>query len=223
MMLSSIFKLLLVAAQDTVTILHSPVDCNCLRNIVQYIHQRCRSQGWTPPCRQAFVLREDGMPKIGVKLREMRRRRDLGVRELAARSGISHSTISLIERDKMSPSVDTLSAVLDALGTTLPGFFSDLQSSLPYTPFYGAEELVEIGKVETISYRVIGLNHPNRQLLMLHETYAIGADTGEAFAHAAQESGMVISGSVEVTVGGQKKVLNKGDGYYFDSRLPQCQ
>ncbi len=159
------------------------------------------------------------MPKIGIKLREMRRRRDLGVRELAARSGISHSTISLIERDKMSPSVDTLSAVLDALGTTLPGFFSDLQSSLPYTPYYRAEELVEIGKIETISYRVIGLNHPNRQLLMLHETYAIGADTGEAFAHAAQESGMVISGSVEVTVGSQKKVLNKGDGYYFDSRL----
>ena len=61
------------------------------------------------------------MPKIGVKLKEMRRRRDLGVRELAVRSGISHSTISLIERDKMSPSIDTLSAVLDALGTPAAG------------------------------------------------------------------------------------------------------
>jgi len=160
------------------------------------------------------------MPKIGAKLRELRRRRDLGVRELAARSGISHSTISLIERDRMSPSVDTLSAVLEALGTTLPGFFSDLQSSLPYTPFYTSQDLVEIGKVDTISYRVIGLDHPNRQLLMLHETYAVGADSGEAFSHAAQEAGMVLSGAVEVTVGGQQKVLRPGDGYYFDSRLP---
>lgn len=97
------------------------------------------------------------MPKIGTKLRELRRRRDLGVRELATRSGISHSTISLIERDKMSPSIDTLGAVLDALGTTLPGFFSDLQSSLPYSPFYSSADLVEIGKVDTISYRVVGL------------------------------------------------------------------
>jgi transcriptional regulator with XRE-family HTH domain len=160
------------------------------------------------------------MPKIGAKLRELRRRRDLGVRELATRSGISHSTISLIERDRMSPSVDTLSAVLEALGTTLPGFFSDLQSSLPYTPFYTSQDLVEIGKIDTISYRVIGLDHPNRQLLMLHETYAVGADSGEAFAHAAQEAGMVLSGAVEVTVGGQQKVLGPGDGYYFDSRLP---
>lgn len=160
------------------------------------------------------------MPKIGSKLRELRRRRDLGVRELAARSGISHSTISLIERDRMSPSIDTLGAVLDALGTTLPGFFSDLQTSLPYSPFYASEDLVEIGKVDTISYRVVGLDHPNRQMLMLHERYAPGADTGEEFTHAAQEAGMVLSGLVEVTVGNQKKVLKPGDGYYFDSRMP---
>lgn len=160
------------------------------------------------------------MPKIGSKLRELRRRRDLSVRELAARSGVSHSTISLLERDRMSPSVDTLGAVLDALGTTLPGFFSDLQSSLPYSPFYAADDLVEIGKVETISYRAIGLGHPNRQLLMLRERYAPGADTGEDYAHAAQEAGMVLAGQVEVTVGNQKRVLRPGDGYYFDSRLP---
>ncbi|MFP3675087.1 cupin domain-containing protein, partial [Bacillus sp. SIMBA_031] len=92
----------------------------------------------------------------------------------------------------------------------LPGFFSDLQSSLPYTPFYTAQDLVEIGKVDTISYRVIGLDHPNRQLLMLHERYAVGADSGEAFTHAAQEAGMVLSGAVEITVGGQQKVLGPG-------------
>ncbi|RBO93487.1 cupin domain-containing protein [Pseudochrobactrum asaccharolyticum] len=160
------------------------------------------------------------MPKIGIKLRELRRRRDLSVRELAIRSGISHSTISLIERDRMSPSIDTLSAVLDALGTTLPGFFSDLQSGLPYTPFYNAADLPEIGKTDTVSYRVIGLNHPNRQLLMLHETYAIGASSGKVFTHTAQEAGMIIKGAVEVTVGGQKKTLCQGDAYYFDSRLP---
>ncbi len=120
----------------------------------------------------------------------------------------------------MSPSIDTLGAVLDALGTTLPGFFSDLQSSLPYTPFYSSADLIEIGKADTISYRVIGLDHPNRQMLMLHERYAIGADSGEEFTHAAQEAGMVLSGAVEVTVGNQKRVLGAGDGYYFDSRLP---
>jgi transcriptional regulator with XRE-family HTH domain len=160
------------------------------------------------------------MPAIGAKLRELRSRRRLGVRELALRSGVSHSTISMIERDKMSPTVETLSAVLDALGTTLPGFFSDLASAIPYSPFYAASEFVEIGNLHAISYKMIGINHPNRQLLMLHETYAAGAHTGEVFFHTAQEAGMVVKGAIELTVGGQTRLLKEGDGYYFDSREP---
>lgn len=158
------------------------------------------------------------MPQIGPKLKELRGRRHLGIRELAIRSGVSHSTISLIERDKMSPSVETLGAIVDALGTTLSGFFADLQSAVPHSPFYKAADFVEIGQVNSISYRMIGINHPNRNLLMLHETYVPGADTGEAFAHPAQEAGMVLRGAVELTVGQQQRVLNAGDGYYFDSR-----
>ncbi|MBD2749394.1 cupin domain-containing protein [Microvirga sp. BT688] len=160
------------------------------------------------------------MPKIGTRLRELRRRRNLGVREVALRSGISHSSISLIERDRMSPSVDTLSAILDALGTTLTGFFSDLNSTVRHSPFYEADEWVEIGKAQTVSYRMLGMNHPNRQILMLHETYAVGADTGEPFSHSAQEAGTVLRGAVEVTVGDECRVLKAGDGYYFDSRMP---
>jgi len=160
------------------------------------------------------------MPKIGTRLRELRRRRGLGVRELAGRSGISHSSISLIERDRMSPSIDTLSAILDALGTTLTGFFADMNAVVPYSPFYPANEWVEIGKAQTISYRVLGMNHPNRQILMLHETYAVGADSGAPYAHSAQEAGVIVHGAVEVTVGEQSRVLREGDGYYFDSKIP---
>jgi transcriptional regulator with XRE-family HTH domain len=160
------------------------------------------------------------MPQVGEKLRELRGRRKLGIRELAARSGVSHSAISLIERNRMSPSVETLSAILDALGTTLTGFFSNLPSKVPYRPFYRADEFVEIGNVNAISYRMIGINHPNRQIMMLHETYAPAADTGDAFHHAAQEAGMVLKGNLEVTVGAQTSLLHRGDGYYFDSSEP---
>lgn len=160
------------------------------------------------------------MPKVGLKLRELRQRRQLTVREVALRSGISHSAVSLIERNRMSPSVDTLGAILDALGTTLTGFFLDLQSTLHYEPFYRAQDFVEIGNPATISHRVIGINHPNRQLLMLHERYEVGADSGEAYAHTAQEAGMVIRGRVRLTVEEASRILEVGDGYYFDSRLP---
>ena len=160
------------------------------------------------------------MANIGMKLKELRIRRDLGMRELALRSGISHSSISLIERDRMSPSVDTLSAILDALGTTLVGFFTDFHPATAYSAFYGASDLVEIGKVDSVSHRMVGINHPNRQLLMLYETYAVGAHSVKAYCHLAQEAGIVIKGKIELTVGNESRVLLPGDGYYFDSRLP---
>lgn len=160
------------------------------------------------------------MANIGMKLKELRIRRGLGMRELALRSGMSHSSISLIERDRMSPSVDTLSAILDALGTTLVGFFTDFHPATAYSAFYGASDLVEIGKADSVSHRMVGINHPNRQLLMLYETYAVGAHSVKAYCHLAQEAGIVIKGKIELTVGDESRVLFPGDGYYFDSRLP---
>jgi mannose-6-phosphate isomerase-like protein (cupin superfamily) len=110
--------------------------------------------------------------------------------------------------------------MLDALGTTLVGFFNDVQQSVPYSPFYSEDDLIEIGDVESVSYLMIGMNHPNRQILMLRETYAVDGDTGEPFTHTAQEAGFVLSGKIEVTVGKISKVLTAGQGYYFDSQLP---
>lgn len=160
------------------------------------------------------------MAKIGIKLRELRRRRRLSIRELAARSGISHSGISLMERDEISPSVDTLGAVLDALGTTLRAFFSDPRPDVPYRVFHESSELAEIGDPASISYRMVGADRPARRLLVLHERYVPGADTGEMISHEAEEAGVVVAGRVEVTVGPDTGVLARGDGYYFDSRLP---
>jgi len=160
------------------------------------------------------------MPRIGVHIKELRKRRKLTVRELAARSGVSHATISLIERDRTSPSIDTLSAMTDALGTTLVGFFDDIEQSIPYSPFYTADQLVEIGETSTISYRMLGINHPNRRLLMLRESYEVGADTGEAYSHRSQEAGFVLAGEIELTVGNETRLLRQGDAYYFDSQLP---
>lgn len=159
------------------------------------------------------------MAKIGKALKALRRRRQLSMRELALRSGVSHTTISMIERDAISPTIDTMQAVLDALGSRLAEFLGGLRDDAE-NPFYPSAELPEIGNPETISYRIIGLNHPYRSFQFLKETYAPGADSGEMFSHVAQEAGYIVSGRVEVTVGQHTRELRAGDGYYFDSREP---
>lgn len=74
------------------------------------------------------------LPSLGVQLKRLRTRRKLGVREVALRSGVSHSTISLIERDRVSPSVDTLLVIVSALDMALADFFCEFQSTRTYRP-----------------------------------------------------------------------------------------
>jgi len=55
----------------------------------------------------------------GQLLREKRRRHGLTQEQLAARARTSQAAISRIERDLVSPSVDTLAQLLDLLGEEL--------------------------------------------------------------------------------------------------------
>ena len=55
----------------------------------------------------------------GELLREARRRHGLTQEQLAARARTSQAAISRIERDLVSPSVDTLAHLLDLLGEEL--------------------------------------------------------------------------------------------------------
>ena len=86
--------------------------------------------------------------------------------------------------------------------------------------FYAAQDLTEIGK-GGVSLQQVGTNLLGREMMILKETYQIGADTGRVmYGHEGEEGGIVISGNVEVTVGPRRKILGPGDAYYFDSRTP---
>jgi transcriptional regulator with XRE-family HTH domain len=166
---------------------------------------------------------------IGSRLRAVRESRNLSQRELAARSGLTNGTISLIEQNKSSPSVASLKSVLDAIPMTLSEFFSQAEQAGPPRYFFSASEFTELSAVKTgmseaaaerVSLRQIG-EASHHTLQILHERYPPRTDTGpEMLHHEAEEGGVIVSGIIEITVGEETRVLNPGDGYLFDSRLP---
>ncbi|EHH68855.1 cupin domain-containing protein [Gluconobacter morbifer] len=156
---------------------------------------------------------------LGARLRFVRTARNLSQRELAKRTGVTNSTISLIESGDMNPSVGTLKRVLDGIAISMGEFFSiELEQEEKY--FYKASELMELGQ-NGVSLRQIGQTQIGRTLQVLHERYDPGAATGRTlYAHEGEESGIILRGAMEITVGEQKQVLKPGDAYYFDSRKP---
>ena len=156
---------------------------------------------------------------VGARLRSVRTTFGLSQRELARRAGVTNGLISLIEQNRVSPSVSSLKKVLDGVPMSLAEFFTLDLSATPQA-FFGAEELVELGNA-AVSLRLVAAQRPARQLTVLHERYAAGAATGEEMlAHRGEEAGVVIRGRIELTVGGATRVLGPGEAYYFASQLP---
>lgn len=159
---------------------------------------------------------------IGQRLRTIREERGLSQRELANLAGLTNGTISLIEKNKTSPSVASLKSLLDAIPISMAEFFATLEDQETPKVFYRKHEFTEVSpsSEEQVSLRQLG-NAEQHTLQVLYETYQPGADTGpEWIVHEGEEAGIVISGEVEVTVDGTVEILAAGDGYLFDSRLP---
>ncbi|MBP7339187.1 cupin domain-containing protein [Niveispirillum sp.] len=156
---------------------------------------------------------------IGGRLRHLREAAGLSQRMLAKRAGITNSTISLVESGRSNPSVGQLKRILDAIPIGLAEFFA-MEWVRDESPFHAAADLIEIGR-GPISYRQVGRTMIGRQLQILSECYQPGADTGRIpLRHDGEEGGVVISGHLEVTVDGQKRVLGPGDAYSFGSNRP---
>jgi transcriptional regulator with XRE-family HTH domain len=156
---------------------------------------------------------------VGTRLRSIRTAFGLSQRELARRAGVTNGLISLIEQNRVSPSVSSLKKVLDGVPMSLAEFFTLDLATAPQA-FFGAEELVELGN-EEVSLRLVAAQRPGRQLSVLHERYAPGAATGEEMlAHRGEEAGVVIRGRIELTVSGATRILGPGEAYYFASQLP---
>lgn len=156
---------------------------------------------------------------VGSHLKSVRIMYGLSQRELAKRAGVTNGTISLIEQNRVSPSISSLKKVLDGIPMSLAEFFTlDLHAN-PQV-FYARDELIDIGDAD-VSLRLVAAKRPHRAMTIMHERYRPGADTGEdMLSHKGEEGGIVLSGKIELTVGGQSRLLGPGDAYYFLSTVP---
>lgn len=110
--------------------------------------------------------------------------------------------------------------MLDGFPVSMSEFFTPEEPTPRPQLFYSQAELPDVG-AKDIAYFLVGAKYRNRSLCMLHEHYAVGADTGEDMIyHVGEEAGVVISGVIEITVGDLVETLGPGDAYYFDTSVP---
>lgn len=166
----------------------------------------------------ALYQRDAVSVNIGERVRELREARNISMRTLATKSGLSANALSIIERGKASPSVSTLYKLADALGVSITTFFgsetdrrqvvflkSDARARISFTRgvFEGLGGEQFIGRVEPF-------------MLTLENSANSGP---QSMSHTGHEFVFCLRGELEYQVERQVYQLSPGDSLLFAAQL----
>lgn len=171
------------------------------------------------------------------RLRAERQRRNIGVRELARRIGISPSLISQIETGKAKPSVSTLYAIVNELGISVDALFRDDDDGdgrvRPRAASHDGAAASNEPLVREDDRRSINLESGVRwqrltrdadpEVDFLYVVYEVGGASSQfetLMRHPGHEYGYVMSGTLEVSLEFKRYELGPGDSISFASTVP---
>lgn len=153
---------------------------------------------------------------LGAKIRQMRNQKNLTQKELADRCELTKGYISQLENNLNSPSIATLTDILNALGSNLSEFFKE-----------ESEEKVVFSKNEFIEKDSDGVLFnwliPNAQKNMMEPVLVelrLGASTPSDVPHEGEEFGFVLEGKIAIVLGKKHYICKKGEAFYYPAEKP---
>jgi len=169
----------------------------------------------------------DVTPKVGQRLRDMRKMRGVSVREQARLLGVSPSTLSELERGISGISLQRLQSVAASLGVSIADLLAHEPASTEDTrPL----EIVTSGDITTstihrgpgVHYALIGSSGEHTL-----QPYQITFDAGAGYAtdpirHPGEEFVYVLFGEVNLHLGQGRHLLAAGSFARFDSGTPHA-
>jgi len=157
--------------------------------------------------------------KVGERLKILRERSKLSIRQLAEKAAVTPGIISCIERGKNSPSISTLQKVLEALGTDLSAFFAN-GSAKQEGPLFMRENM-QLVQDDDRNYTIVFARNPDLAIEVLDEQIRPSEELPEMETLTCDVAGYILAGMLELEVEGQKKtLLRPGDAFYVIKGTP---
>ena len=158
---------------------------------------------------------------VGKKINQLRLAKGFSQRKLARMAGLTNTSISAIERNKVSPAINTLKAILTVLGSDLATFFSDEWKERKPRVVVTQKDLIELSEPNSrVSLKQVYNCSPSRNLGFLIELYEPNSSTEEKISHEGEEIGTVIEGQIMIRIDDTTYMLSEGDSYVINTSHP---
>jgi transcriptional regulator with XRE-family HTH domain len=156
--------------------------------------------------------------QLGPRIRALRQARNITLRELAGRAGVTESFLSQVEREVTSPSIASVQRIARGLDLSIAELFTE---DAPHGRVVRRSERRRIaypGLGAVDEFLTSGLEG---RLQVILSTIEPGGGTGdEAYAHDSDEEVVIVlSGRLELWVADEHHILEAGDTVRYSSRL----
>jgi DNA-binding transcriptional MerR regulator/mannose-6-phosphate isomerase-like protein (cupin superfamily) len=152
---------------------------------------------------------------IGLRLRNLRLRRDLSLAGVAGNVGISVGFLSAIERGQMSASIGTLRKLARFYKTNILDFFDPSESN-PHLVRPDRRKVLEAGPGVRMELLAWGNTVMEPHLFRI----APNAGSGDSYSHEGEEFLFILRGQFKIALAGEEFLLKAGDSFYFESATP---
>jgi len=160
--------------------------------------------------------------RFGEKIRAVREKKGYTLKVVAQAAGVSESLVSQIERNRVSPAIDTLLSLADALEIDLEYLFAEYRRERPVRVIR-ANERRQINESDILYEEIVRpLEDDGAHAI---ESYYItippGGETKRgSYGHLGREFGIVTEGSAELHYETKVYALTKGDSISFSATAP---
>jgi len=157
---------------------------------------------------------------VGRKIRELREKQGLTLRQLSKRADVSPSTIQKIEKNLISPSLGTVLRIAKGLETTIESLLNAHPQSrdVVYLPKEKRGTIAVPDLKITLQSLAEGL--PDQPFSAVILTIPKGARMKQReFQHHGEELMFCLKGTVEFTIRDERYLLTAGDSLRFKSHL----
>jgi len=154
---------------------------------------------------------------IGDRMRFLRKKARLTLRDLSERSGLSINAISRIEKNLTSPTVSTLHRLSMALGIPVSAFFQDEITERVVLIRSGSRKTMRM-KGRVMEMLGSGIVDPLCEPLLITVDGGEKTTTGQSM-HPGEEFAYCLQGSITFYISGRAYELNEGDSLLFKSDL----
>ncbi len=159
---------------------------------------------------------------IGKKIRELRKSKNFSIIDLSRESGLSTGLISQIERNMVVPSIKVMWKIANVLEVNIGYFFDEDDENIEEKIVVRKDHRKSINTNDsTKSYELLMPNLNNKSiefiLITLDKETKINK---ELVSHKGEECGYIIEGKMKIILENKEYILEKGDSFYFDSKIP---